>query len=158
MEENQEQIAECRGNWNLSKVMRAQRLLEKGHSPEQVGKKLNLTKAQVAELEVDALDVEPKPEFESHVEWRKRKAEAIERKLVTISENHLDGVMELSPGMLDPETSGTVKDISAIAHKWLRSGEEGGSKSLVINFQALAQVKPAPLPGGTAEVIDVTPD
>lgn len=157
MEEDQEQIVESRGNWNLSKLARAQKMLEKGLSVAQVGKKLNLSNAQVAELEVDALDVTPKPEFESHQEWRKRTGERIEKTLVGIVDNHLEA-LKLDSTLLDPETMGTVKDASAIAHKWLRSGEEGGSKSLVINFQALAQVKATPLPDGTAEVIDVTPE
>ena len=115
-------------------------MLKKGFSPAQVGTKLCLAPALIAELEVDAVN-EEMPELESYDEWRRRKAQEIEKKIVAITENHLDAIAE-TPGELDPGRMGTVKDASTIAHKWLRNGEEG-AKSLTINFSALAQVRPS---------------
>lgn len=137
--------------WNLAKLSRAQRMLEKGLSVKQVGSTLKLSPAQMEELETDALDVVPKPELETHAEWRRRKSEEIERKLIGVAERHLDSLSEATS--LDSETMGTVRDASTIAHKWLRNGEDS-VKTMTINFQALAQVK-TPLPIKEGEFIEL---
>ena len=153
VEESQIVANEPQGVWNLAKLNKAKRLLEKGHTVAQVGSQLRLSVAQIEELQVDVEAEATAIQIEPYADWRKRQNENIERKLVGIVDKHLDAVAEDS-SLLDPETMGTVKNAAQIAHLWLRKGEEGGKAHVTVNINALANAQGA-LGSGTGKVLDV---
>lgn len=128
-------------------------MLLKGQSPRQVGSTLNLSQSQIDELAMDLSDVDPQPELETHADWEKRKREELAKKFVGIAETQADYLAETGVA-LDPDSMGTLVDASAIAHKWLKAGEEG-VKTQTINFRFLAEAKPPTI--RTGEIIDVPP-
>lgn len=139
--------------WNLAKVKQCERLLKNGFTPQQVGSKLCLSQAQIEELAFDVESDGLAVQVETYADWRRRKTEEIERKVVGICDKHL-GAVAAYEGELYPETMGTVKDASQIAHLWLRKGEESGKSITHVNFQVLANAQPA-LGTGTGKVVEM---
>jgi hypothetical protein len=139
----------------VSKLRRAEKMLLNGFLPAQISSRLKLSAAQVREL-VDDLKDEPKKKalaLEDHATWRQRKAEEVERKVVGIAEKHLDSLVDCEG--LTPVDVGGFKDISGVAHKWLRAGESN-EKVTRVNINMLAQVRPVEV--GTPPTIELTPD
>ena len=144
MEIKSSEASETSFRWNLGKLRKAERMLKKGFAPAQVGRALRLSAAQIDALNVEA-ECEPIPQIESFAEWRKRKAEEMERQLVDLMSLHIGAAgQKSSNGLLDPETMGTVKDASTIAYLWLRKGNDSAKTRLSVDFALLANAIPAP--------------
>lgn len=139
------------GLWTLTKLKRAQTMLASGFMPHQIGSRLRLNVAQVQEL-AEGMDEPPKKQvaIEDHASWRQRKAEEVEKKVVGIAEKHLDSLVDCEG--LTPVDVGGFKDISGVAHKWLRAGESA-EKVTRVNINMLAQVRPVEV--GTPPTIEV---
>jgi len=126
------------GLWTVNKLIRAGKMLKEGFSPPQIGSKLLLSVEQIEELAESVVAEKEQPGVESHQDWRKRKAEECEKKIVGIAEKHLESIKDFNG--LDGEMITGFKDVSGVIHKWLRSGEST-EKLTLVNINMLSEVK-----------------
>lgn len=142
----------------IPKLANAKRLLKLGFTAVQVGSRMKLSAEQVEALQVVVDDIELQPSNETHEQWRARMAKEMETLAVGIAGKQMRALdtRMLEHGVnLDKDSMGTIVDASAIAHKWLRSGEEGSKTTISLNFSALAQAAPDSLANGHGQVYEI---
>lgn len=123
------------------RLIKARQLKGRGMDDATIHQKTKLSIRDIQELE-PLYEEEPEelPVLEEFAVWRAKSAESIERKIVRELEDVLDNYSQM---VLDPDLK-VLKNVSDIAHLWLKKGESKEAKNVTqVNFNVLANAVPA---------------